>query len=225
MPSSRRAAGAWPRALAGRGIGRGDTVAVMAPNVPGDAGGALRRADGGRRPQRAQLPARRPHDRLHPRARRGQAADHRPRVLADHRAGAGPARSPPAGDRYRRPAVRGRAAPRRERLRGVSGRGRPGVRGAAARGGVAGHLPALHLGHDRRPQGRRLPSPRRLSQRPRQRAHVRALAAHRLSVDAADVPLQRLDLHVGGHRGGRHPRLPAPRRSRPRSSRPSRATA
>ena len=39
-------------------------------------------------------------------------------------------------------------------------------------------------------------------------------AGQRLPVDAADVPLQRLDLHVGGDRGGRHARVPAPRRSR-----------
>ena len=38
----------------------------------------------------------------------------------------------------------------------------------------------------------------------------------RLSVDAADVPLQRLVLPVGRGRGGRHPRLPAQGRARPR---------
>ena len=35
----------------------------------------------------------------------------------------------------------------------------------------------------------------------------------RLPVDAADVPLQRLVLHVGGHRGRRHSRVPARRRA------------
>ena len=47
----------------------------------------------------------------------------------------------------------------------------------------------------------------------RQCADVRAVAAQRLSVDAADVPLQRLDLYLGGDAGGRHACLPAPRRS------------
>ena len=35
----------------------------------------------------------------------------------------------------------------------------------------------------------------------------------RLSLDAADVPLQRLDLHLGGDAGRRHACLPAPRRA------------
>ena len=47
----------------------------------------------------------------------------------------------------------------------------------------------------------------------RQCADIRAVAAQRLSVDAADVPLQRLDLYLGGDAGGRHACLPAPRRS------------
>ena len=39
--------------------------------------------------------------------------------------------------------------------------------------------------------------------------HTRARPSARVPVDAADVPLQRLVLPVGGHRGRRHPRLPA----------------
>ena len=42
----------------------------------------------------------------------------------------------------------------------------------------------------------------------------RLAAGQRLPVDAADVPLQRLDVHVGGDRRRRHARVPAPRRSR-----------
>jgi fatty-acyl-CoA synthase len=46
----------------------------------------------------------------------------------------------------------------------------------------------------------------------RQCDDVAAAARPGLSVDPADVPLQRLVLHVGRHRDGRHARLPAPRR-------------
>ena len=52
--------------LAARGVGAGDTVAVMAPNVPAHARGALRRARAGRGAERAQLPARRRDHRLLP---------------------------------------------------------------------------------------------------------------------------------------------------------------
>ena len=52
----------------------------------------------------------------------------------------------------------------------------------------------LHLGHDRRSQGRRLPPSRRQSARGRQHRHRRHRAPSGLSVDAADVPLQRLVL-------------------------------
>ena len=70
-----------------------------------------------------------------------------------------------------------------------------------------------------RAQGRDVPPPRRL---PAGAGHG---GAHRLApsvgvpVDAADVPLQRLVLHVGGDRGRRHARLPAARSSRRGSGR------
>ena len=57
------------------GHGRGDGA-----ERAGLARSALRRADGGGRAERAQLPARRALDRLHPRPWRGQAADRRPRI-------------------------------------------------------------------------------------------------------------------------------------------------
>ena len=70
-------------ALRRRGIGPGDTVAVMAPNVP-----ALLEAHYGVPMAGAVLNALNYRldaalDRLHPRPRRGQAADRRPRVRAD----------------------------------------------------------------------------------------------------------------------------------------------
>ena len=60
------------------------------------------------------------------------------------------------------------------------------------------------------PEGRRLSSPRRLPARHRQRAHRQHGQALRLSLDAADVPLQRLVLPMDHLGGGRHPCLPAP---------------
>ena len=45
------------------------------------------------------------------------------------------------------------------------------------------------------------------SERARQRAGVSPRPGKRLSVDAADVPLQRLDVHLGGDGGRRHARV------------------
>ena len=72
----------------------------------------------------------------------------------------------------------------------------------------------LHVRHDRQPEGRRLHVPRRLPERARRGHRGRARASPGLPVDAADVPLQRLVLPVGGDGGRRHARLPAPGRSR-----------
>ena len=58
----------------------------------GSVRGAFRRADGRRRAERAQHPARRRDDRLHPEAWRGQGADHRHRIRPGDRPRAGAAR-------------------------------------------------------------------------------------------------------------------------------------
>ena len=76
---------------------------------------------------------------------------------------------------------------------------------------MAGDRAELHVGHDREPEGRRAAPPRRLSECLRQCAHVRVVAAQCLSLDAADVPLQRLDLHLGGDAGRWHACLSPPR--------------
>ena len=75
------------------------------------------------------------------------------------------------------------------------------------------HRAQLHLGHHRQSQGRGLSPPRHLPGSGRQHHGVAAAAATGLSVDAADVPLQRLVLPLVGHRDGRHACLPAQGRS------------
>ena len=62
------------------------------------------------------------------------------------------------------------------------------------------------------PKGGRVSSPRRLSERTRQRSRLGHAAPPGLSLDLANVPLQRLVLSVDDHGDGRHPCLPAARR-------------
>ncbi len=92
--------------------------------------------------------------------------------------------------------------------------GDPAVRLHRSGGRVGQHLPALYERHHRQSQGRRLQPSRRLSRRARQRAHLQARPRQPLPVDAADVPLLGLDVHLGRHGGGRHPRVPAQGRAR-----------
>ena len=213
-------------ALARRGIGRGDTVAILAPNVPAMLEAHYAVPGLGRGAQRAQLPARRAHDRLLPRARRRQGADRRPRVLAAwSRRRSRSARRAPLVIDIDDPLAAGGALLGEITYEALLEEGDPAFVLPGPRGRVGFAGAPLHLGHDGRSQGRGLPPPRRLPQRAGQRARLRAHAAVGLPVDAADVPLQRLDLHLGRDRGGRHPRLPAQGRSRRSSSRPSRATA
>ncbi len=92
--------GSLPRlasALSRRGIGPGDTVAIIAPNVPAMLEAHYAVPGPGRGPERAQLPARCRDHRLLPRARRREGAHHGPRVLA------------PGGERRWTLAVRGRS--------------------------------------------------------------------------------------------------------------------
>ena len=79
---------------------------------------------------------------------------------------------------------------------------------------MAGDRAELHLRHDRQPEGRGLPPSRRAPERGRQRAGLEHAAVPGLSVDAADVPLQRLVLPLVGRAAGRHAGLPAPGRQR-----------
>ena len=102
-----------------------------------------------------------------------------------------------------------RASARRDRIRGVGRGGRSGLRLADAGRRMGRHRAQLHLGHHRRSQGRGLSPPRRAPARGQQRHHLRHGQASGLSLDAADVPLQRLVLPLDAVGGGRHACLPA----------------
>ncbi len=114
-----------------------------------------------------------------------------------------------ARHRRRRPARSRRRPARRVGLRDVHREGRSRFRLAAAGRRMGRDRAQLHVGHDRQPEGRRLPPSRRVPQRAVEHRRLGHAAAFGLPVDAADVPLQRLVLSVddGGQR--RHQRLPA----------------
>ena len=164
------------------------------PERPRAARGALRRAARRRRARRDQHPAHARGDRLHPRALR-LADPRRPRVATPSRRGR---------RRRARPRLR-----RRRRLRGVPrSRRRRRARGSAReRGRHDQHQ--LHERHDRTAEGRHVHPPRRDAERARGGRARPADPALGLPLDAADVPLQRLVLHLGGHSRERDARLPA----------------
>ena len=171
--------------------------------TPAGARGALRRALAGRGARRAQHAAERRRAGVHRRARRlaRAARRHRPR-----RARPAPWPSWPTRRRSWSAAVpTGRA--RRARGR------RPPLHAAVAdERSLLSHQ--LHQRHHRAPEGRDVPPPRRLPAGARDGGAHRAGPAIALPVDAADVPLQRLVLPLGGHRGRRHARLRCARSSR-----------
>ena len=114
-----------------------------------------------------------------------------------------------AGDRHRRRARRGGRAFGRNGLRGFPRDRRSGLPARPAARRMAVDLPALHLGHHGQSQGRGLSPSGRLPERRRQPDHLRPAAGLGLPLEPADVPLQRLDLHLGRDRRGGDPRLPA----------------
>ena len=89
---------------------------------------------------------------------------------------------------------------RHHRIRGLRRAGRSRFRLDDAGRRMGRDHAQLHVGHHRRSEGRRLSSPRRVSARHRQRRHLRDGQAPGLSVDAADVSLQRLVLSRGRSR-------------------------
>ncbi len=90
-------------------------------------------------------------------------------------------------------------------------------RRAAAAGRMGRHRAQLHLGHHGQSQGRGDPPSRRLSQRRQQHPRRQSRPASGLSLDPADVPLQRLVLSLD-HRGRRRASTSACARSSPPGS-------
>jgi fatty-acyl-CoA synthase len=185
-------------ALAARGIGRGDTVAAMLPNIPAQlechygvpmTGGVLNTLN--TRLDAASIAFCLDHgdakvvivDReFAPTMAAALAmAEVKPLLIeVDDPEYAGP------GDLLGGMAYEGAA-------RG----GGPGLSLAAARGRVGRDRAELHLRHDRGPERRRVPPPRGLPDRHRQHHGGEHRPAPGLSLDPADVPLQRLVLSRG----------------------------
>ncbi len=126
--------------------------------------------------------------------------------------GAGDRQDPAAGRRHRRSRMRGPRADRRHDLGGVHRRRRSGLRLGLSRRRMERDLAQLHVGHDRQSQGRGLQPSRRDALGLRQRHAMADRPASGLSLDPADVPLQRLVLPVDPRAGRRHLGLPAPPR-------------
>ena len=100
-----------------------------------------------------------------------------------------------------------------DRLRALRRRRRSRFRMGPPRRRMERDLAQLHVRHHRQSKGRRLSSPRRVFERAVEHHRLGHAAPRRLSVDAADVPLQRLVLRMDRRRAGRHQRVPAPRRA------------
>ena len=123
-PSSTRARAGSPRRWRKRGIGRGDTVSAMLANTPAMLECHYGVPMTGARAQHDQHAARRRDHRVPARPRRGQGADHRPRILQGGEGGAGARQGEAAGHRLRRSGIyrRRRAARRRSNTRSSSRR-------------------------------------------------------------------------------------------------------
>ena len=164
-------------ALARRGIGEGDTVAIMAPNVPAmlEAHFGVPMAGAVLNCLNTRLDA---HHRLLPGAWRSQDADHRPRICRCRRAGAearSTGRSPciDIDDPF---AAAGRRLGDMD-YEAFIAEGDPASDPARLAGRMGGDQPRLYLRHHRQSQGRRLPPPRRLSERAGQRDDARCSTA------------------------------------------------
>ncbi len=197
-------------ALSKRGIKRGDTVSAMLANTPAMLEVPLRRADDARRAQHAQHKARRSRYRLLARSCRGQGRDRRPRIFQGDEGRAGALQSEPAGDRLRRSGIqRRRRAHRRDRVRRLSSRAAIPTSPGKCR--TTSGTPSRSITHRAPPAIRKawsITTAARTSWR-RQHHHLQHAQASGLSVDAADVPLQRLVLSLVDLGGRRHACLPA----------------
>ena len=135
----------------------------------------------------------------------GYILEHSGRATARRRPDAGAPR--PGGRAGRRSSA---AEARYEELLAAAPDGEPEPRLAD---GGRHDLDQLHERHDRPAEGRHVHAPRRVPERARRDAPRAARLALGLSLDAADVPLQRLVLHLGRDRRWRDARLPAQARA------------
>ena len=200
--------------LAGRGIGHGDTVAAMLPNIPAmnEVHFAVPMAGAVLNALNIRLDAPSIAFQLdHGGAKIILVDPEFSGVIAEALTlMKGPK---PFVDRCRRRGVCGRQADRRTRIRGGGRGGRSGLRRKTSRRRMGRDCAELYLGHHGQSEGRRDPSPRRLSQCRQQYSGGQSRPASGVSLDAADVPLQRLVLSVDGRGLGRHQCLPAQGRS------------
>ena len=207
----RRLAGA----LAARGIGRGDTVALMAPNIPEafEAHFGVPMAGAVLNALNIRLDA----ETIAFILRHGEAkvliTDTEFSPVISRCAGAARTRNRVVID------IADAMGPGGDRLGEMDyeaflASGDPEFPEVTPDGRVGRDRPQLHLGHDRQPEGRGLSPSRRLSERARQHPRLGHAAASGLSVDPADVSLQRLVLSVDHHGARRHACLPAPGRGR-----------
>ena len=200
-------------ALARRGIGKNDTVAVMAPNTPPmyEAHFGVPMCGAVLNTLNTRLDAE--TDRLHAAPRRRARADHRPRVLRRSSARRWHCSTP--GRWSSTSTIRlcqdGELLGETD-LRSVPGGGRSGLRLANPGRRMGCDLAELHLRHHRRSEGRGLSPSRRASERGQQHPQLGHAAPRGVSLDAADVPLQRLVLSLDRRRARRRQRLPAPGR-------------
>ena len=210
-------------ALRAFGVGRGTTVSVMLHNTPEmvEAHYAVPALERGA--QHAEHAARRGAARLADEPLRGRGADHRPRVLADDRRGA----ASPAREHGRAPIVidvcDSEYAGPGERLGAHEYEALLAAHAPLARlDGPADEWDAIavvvHLGHDRRPEGRGHASPRRLPERGLQRRHL----DHAALPDATCGPCRCSTATAGASRG--RWRCSAARTSACAGSRPRRSS-
>ena len=204
----------WSAALQGLGVRPGRPGRHHRAQHARPARGVLRRAAARRGAGADELPAHRRRLRLHGQPLRLHRAVRAQRLPGRDRRGPRPAARRAALRR-----VRGRRrAVRLARLRGADRGDQPRLRPARdRRAGPADDQ--LHQRHHVPAQGRDDHPPQRLHEHRRHPAPPADGRGRPLPVDAADVPRQRVDVHLDGHRGRRRPTSACARSSPPLSSR------
>ncbi len=191
-------------AFATLGVRRHDRVAYIAPNTHAQLESFYAVPRARRRARADQLSSRRRRARVPDRAQRREGRVHARRLP---RHGRPDPRARPRCRSLRR--ARGCAAGL-ARLRAAARRGTRGRRGGMAGAGRDRLVDdQLHERHDLASQGRDDHAPERVPERGRHARPRPPRGRRALPVDAADVPRQRLDVHLDHHRRRRHPHMPA----------------